>query len=51
MHILFTPSWYPETAESFAGSFFREQAQAFVQDGHRVGVLALKTVPVYEPGN
>ena len=50
MHILFTPSWYPETAESFAGSFFREQAQAFVQDGHRVGVLALKTVPVYEPG-
>lgn len=48
MHILFIPSWYPETAESFAGTFFREQAEAFVQDGHRAGVLALKTVPVYQ---
>lgn len=47
MHILFIPSWYPETAESFAGTFFREQAEAFVQDGHRVGVLALKGIPVY----
>lgn len=49
MHILFIPSWYPESAESFAGSFFREQAEAFVFSGHRAGVLALKTVPVYQP--
>lgn len=49
MHILFIPSWYPESAESFAGSFFREQAAAFVVSGHRAGVLALKTVPVYQP--
>lgn len=48
MHILFIPSWYPETAESFAGTFFREQAEAFVQEGHHAGVLALKTVPVYQ---
>lgn len=47
MHILFIPSWYPRTDTDFTGSFFREQAEAFVQAGHRVGVLAVRGVPVY----
>lgn len=49
MHILFLPSWYPETDSSFGGSFFREQAEAFV-DAHDVGVIAMKTFPVYQAG-
>ncbi|MDO5663102.1 MAG: glycosyltransferase, partial [Brachybacterium sp.] len=46
MHILFIPSWYPQDDKDFGGSFFREQAEAFVPD-HQVGVLALKTFPIY----
>ncbi|MBC9936606.1 MULTISPECIES: glycosyltransferase [unclassified Leucobacter] len=47
MHILFLPSWYPETADDFSGSFFREQAEAFVDEGHQVGVLSVRGFPLY----
>ena len=48
MHILFLPSWYPEFEGDFSGSFFREQAEAFVAEGHRVGVLAVRPFAIYE---
>lgn len=48
MHVLFLPSWYPETADDFGGSFFREQAEAFIAEGHQVGVLAVRGFPVYQ---
>lgn len=48
MHVLFLPSWYPETDTDFGGSFFREQAEAFIAEGHRVGVLVVRGFPVYE---
>ena len=48
MHVLFLPSWYPETDGDFGGSFFREQAEAFIAEGHQVGVLAVRGFPVYE---
>lgn len=50
MHILFLPSWYPETDADFSGSFFREQAAAFIELGHRVGVAVVRGFPVYEIG-
>ena len=50
MHILFLPSWYPETDGDFSGSFFREQAEALIATGHRVGVLAVRGIPVYDRG-
>jgi len=40
MHVLFLPSWYPETFEDISGSFFREQALALHQAGCKVGVIA-----------
>lgn len=42
MHVLFLPSWYPQTPEDFAGCFFREQAIALSQQGVKVGVGDLK---------
>lgn len=48
MHVLFLPSWYPETDTDFGGSFFREQAEAFIAEGHQVGVLTVRGFPVYE---
>lgn len=39
MHILIIPSWYPVTPVDPGGSFFREQAQALVRNGCRVGVI------------
>lgn len=47
MHILFLPSWYPSDADDLAGSFFSEQAQAFVMEGHQVGVISVRGIPVY----
>lgn len=47
MHILFIPSWYPGDATDLAGTFFREQAEAFVLKGHRAGVINVRGIPVY----
>lgn len=40
MHILFLPSWYPQSASDVVGVFFRQQALAIAGLGHRVGVVA-----------
>lgn len=42
------PSWYPETADDFSGSFFREQAEALAAAGHRVGVIAVRGFAIYQ---
>ncbi|WP_164520263.1 glycosyltransferase [Specibacter cremeus] len=47
MHILFLPSWYPANESDLAGTFFREQAEAFLLAGHRVGVLNVRGIAVY----
>lgn len=49
MHVLMLPSWYPEEADDLNGSFFREQAEALVRAGLRVGVLAVRGVSLNEP--
>ena len=38
-HILFIPSWYPSDDEPLLGTFFQEQAEMFVEEGHKVGIL------------
>ena len=38
-HILFIPSWYPSDDAPLLGTFFREQAEMFVEAGHKAGVL------------
>jgi len=40
MHVLFVPSWYPDNAEDANGVFFRDQAFALKDAGHRIGVIA-----------
>ncbi|WP_425860681.1 glycosyltransferase [Arthrobacter sp. TWP1-1] len=50
MHVLFVPSWYPSDETDFSGSFFIEQAQALVDAGHDVGVVSVRGIPVYSPG-
>jgi|SRR5690554_367628 len=40
MHILLLPSWYPKNPTDVGGVFFRDQALALHQHGHRVGVIA-----------
>ena len=39
LHILFIPSWYPSEDTPLLGTFFREQAEMFVEAGHKAGVL------------
>jgi L-malate glycosyltransferase len=39
MNILIVPSWFPSKKEPFNGSFFLEQAQALVNNGHKVYVF------------
>ena len=41
MHILILPSWYPTSREDVNGVFFRDQALALREYGHRVGVIAV----------
>ena len=41
MHILVIPSWYPTPEDPISGCFFREQAQALADYGHRVSVFAV----------
>jgi glycosyltransferase involved in cell wall biosynthesis len=48
MHVLIIPSWYPQDADDFNGSFFREQAQALASSGMRIGVLAARGIPIYD---
>jgi len=38
-HILFIPSWYPSSDAPLLGTFFREQAEMFVETGNKVGVI------------
>ncbi|MBF7052530.1 glycosyltransferase [Halomonas sp. KAO] len=40
MHILLLPSWYPKTPSDVGGVFFRDQALALHNYGHKVGVIA-----------
>lgn len=40
MHILWLPSWYPDSAEDIRGNFFREQALELKETGCRVGVIS-----------
>lgn len=40
MHILLLPSWYPKTPNDVGGVFFRDQALALNNYGHKVGVIA-----------
>lgn len=47
MHVLIIPSWYPNDPYDFNGSFFREQALALKSAGNRVGVLAVRAIPIY----
>lgn len=42
MHILLLPSWYPDYPEDVKGIFFRDQALALLNHGHKVGVIAPK---------
>ena len=39
-HILLIPSWYPDSPDEVKGVFFRDQALALADAGHRVGVVA-----------
>lgn len=39
LHILIIPSWYPQFEGDIGGSFFREQAHALRNSGHKVGVI------------
>jgi glycosyltransferase involved in cell wall biosynthesis len=38
-HILLVPSWYPVRPDDVKGCFFRDQALALADYGHRVGVI------------
>lgn len=40
MHILILPSWYPKSPADVFGVFFRDQALALSNYGHKVGVIA-----------
>lgn len=50
MHALMIPSWYPAGPDDLAGSFFRDQAHALVDAGHRIGVLAPRLVSLPDVG-
>jgi len=41
MHVVLTPSWYPDAIRPHNGSFFRDQARMLRRAGVRVGVIAL----------
>lgn len=49
MHILFLPSWYPNSPDDVFGSFFREQALALHKAGHKVGVIAPSMLSLRRP--
>ena len=43
MHILIVPSWYPNDEKDISGSFFREQAIALAESGHKISVAYVET--------
>ncbi|WP_420554889.1 glycosyltransferase [Neptuniibacter marinus] len=40
VHVLILPSWYPQNSRDVSGVFFRDQALALSNYGHKVGVVA-----------
>lgn len=40
MHVLIIPSWFPRTSDDVSGVFFLDQAEALVNAGSVVGVIA-----------
>lgn len=40
MHILLLPSWYPKNPSDVGGVFFRDQALALLNHGHKAGVIS-----------
>ena len=48
MHLVLTPSWYPDRDRPHNGSFFRDQARMLQRAGMRVGVLALEPVSAWQ---
>lgn len=50
-HVLMVPSWYPKGSGDLNGSFFREQAEAMVRAGWKMGVMALEPDPLYVAGH
>ena len=49
MHILLIPSWYPKSQNDVSGVFFRDQALALNEYGHKVGVIAPLMVSMRTP--
>ena len=47
MHLVLTPSWYPDRRHPHNGSFFRDQARMLQRAGMRVGVIALTPASVW----
>ena len=48
MHVVLTPSWYPDRHRPHNGSFFRDQARMLQRGGMRVGVIALEPVSLWQ---
>ena len=48
MHVVLTPSWYPDGNRPHNGSFFRDQARMLQRGGMRVGVIALEPVSFWQ---
>lgn len=48
MHVVLTPSWYPDRNRPHNGSFFRDQARMLQRGGMRVGVIALEPVSLWQ---
>lgn len=46
MHVLILPSWYPNDSDDVSGVFFRDQAQALSEFGHKVGVISVRLRPL-----
>lgn len=46
IHVLCLPSWYPESLNEQAGSFFRTHALALKSEGAKVGVLSIQEIPL-----
>ena len=45
-HILIIPSWYVNSYNSLNGIFFKEQAEALVKYGHKVGLIAIQEIDI-----
>lgn len=47
-HILIIPSWYVNSYNPINGIFFKEQAEALVKHGHKVGVIAIQGIDIID---